>query len=163
MAKRWVINASPLIVLGKIGQIGLLTDLADEIAIPDAVVREITAGLPDDPARNYLSEPKVPVVNVTNLPPELLAWDLGAGEMAVLAHVLASPGWTAVVDDNAARNCARSFNIPVKGTLAVVILAKQQGLVPSAADLIRQLQQHGYRIHDAIVREALAKTVGEQW
>jgi predicted nucleic acid-binding protein len=92
-----------------------------------------------------------------------LAWDLGAGETAVLAYALANPGWTAVLDDNAARNCVRSFGIPVKGTLAVVILAKQQGLIPSAADLIRQMQQHEYRIHDAIVREALAQTVYEQW
>ena len=163
MAKRWVINASPLIVLAKIGQVALLSTLADEIVIPDAVVREINAGPSNDPARNWLAEPKLPVVNVSHLPAELLAWDLGAGETAVLAHALANPGWTAVLDDNAARNCAHSFGVPVKGTLAVVILAKQQGLIPSAADLIRQMQQHEYRIHDAIVREALAQTVGEQW
>ena len=62
MAKRWVINASPLIVLANIGQIGLLTTLADEIVIPDAVVREINAGPPNDPARNWLVEPKVPII-----------------------------------------------------------------------------------------------------
>ncbi len=163
MAKRWVINASPLIVLAKIGQIGLFTALANEIVIPDAVVKEINAGPPNDPAKNWLVEPKVPIARVSNLPVGLLAWDLGAGETAVLAHALTNPGWTAVLDDNAARNCARSFGVPVKGTLAVVILAKQQGLIPSAADLIRQMQQHEYRIHDAIVQKALAQTVGEQW
>ena len=163
MVKRWVINASPLIVLAKIGQIGLLTTLADEIVIPDAVVKEIKAGPPDDSARKWLAEPKVPIVRASNLPAELLAWDLGAGETAVLAHALVNPGWTAVLDDNAARNCARSFGIPVKGTLAIAILAKQHSLVPAAADLIRQMQQHGFRIHEAIVKDALAKTVGEQW
>lgn len=163
MSRRWVVNASPLIVLAKIGQVGLLPALADEITIPDAVLREINAGPPNDPARNWLAEPKVPIVHISKLPAELLAWDLGAGETAVLAYALANPGWTAVLDDNAARNCARSFSIPVKGTLAVVILAKQQGLIPLAADLIRQMQQHEYRIHDAIVREAFAQTVGEQW
>ncbi len=163
MVDRWVVNASPLIVLAKIGQVDLLTALADEIAVPDAVVREITAGPADDPARSWLSEPKIPIVSVPNLPVELLAWDLGAGETAVLAYALINAGWTAVLDDNAARNCARSFSVPVKGTLAVVIQAKQHGLIPSAANLIRQMQQHGYRIHDAIVREALAKTVSEQW
>ena len=163
MAKRWIINASPLIVLAIVGQIGLFTALADEIVIPDAVVQEINAGPPNDPARNWLVEPKVPIVGNLNLPSELLAWDLGAGETAVLTHALANPGWTAVLDDNAARNCARSFGIPVKGTLAIVILAKQQGLISSAADLIRQMQQHDFRIHDAIVRKALSQTVGEQW
>ena len=64
---------------------------------------------------------------------------------------------------NAARKCARSFGIPVKGTLAVVITAKQKGFIPSAADMIRQLQQHDYRIQESIVRDALARTVGEAW
>jgi predicted nucleic acid-binding protein len=49
-----------------------------------------------------------------------MAWDLGAGETAVLSYALANSGWTAVVDDNAARKCARSFAISAKGTLAVV-------------------------------------------
>ena len=163
MTKRCVVNASPLIVLAKIGQIDLLVALADEIAVPHAVEREIIAGPADDPARNWLSERKIPIVNLPNLPTELLAWDLGAGETAVLAYAMVNSGWTAVLDDNAARKCARSFGIPIKGTLVVIILAKQRGLIPSAADLIRQLQQHDYRIHDTIVREALEKTVGEQW
>ena len=126
MAERWVINASPLIVLAKIGQTDLLTALADEIAVPDAVAYELNAGPDDDPARNWLAKSNAPLVNVSNIPSELLAWDLGAGETAVLAHALANPNWTAVLDDNAARKCARSFSIPVKGTLAVVILAKQR-------------------------------------
>ena len=41
---RWVVNASPLILLGKIGQIGLLSALAGRIAVPQAVAEEIGAG-----------------------------------------------------------------------------------------------------------------------
>ena len=100
---------------------------------------------------------------MSELPAELLAWDLGAGETAVMAYALANSGWTAILDDNAARKCARSFGIRVKGTLAVVIMAKQRGLIPSAAAVIRQLQQHGYHIQESIVRDALAQTVGEMW
>jgi predicted nucleic acid-binding protein len=55
------------------------------------------------------------------------------------------------------------FWIPVKGTLAFAIIAKQRGLIPSAADMIRQLQQQDYRIQETIVRDALARTVGEVW
>jgi predicted nucleic acid-binding protein len=33
---RWVVNASPLILLGKTGQIGLLSALASRIAVPRA-------------------------------------------------------------------------------------------------------------------------------
>jgi predicted nucleic acid-binding protein len=93
----------------------------------------------------------------------VLAWDLGAGETAVLSLAASEPGRTAILDDAAARKCARSFAIEIKGTLAVVILAKQRGLITSAADLIRMLQSVGYRIDNRLVREALSRTVGETW
>jgi predicted nucleic acid-binding protein len=37
----WVANASPLILLGKTGQLGLLGMQTDQIAIPRAVVEEV--------------------------------------------------------------------------------------------------------------------------
>ncbi len=40
---RWVINASPLILLGKVEQIQLLGALAGEIAVPRAVIRGVSA------------------------------------------------------------------------------------------------------------------------
>jgi predicted nucleic acid-binding protein len=101
MAERWVANASPLIVLSKINQQQLLEQLADELALPEAVLVEINAGPEEDAARRYLAESPLPVVSV--MPePLVAAWDLGAGESAVLAHALAHPGWKAVVDDGAA-------------------------------------------------------------
>jgi len=161
MAERWVVNASPIIVLAKAGYAHLLSALTAEIVVPQAVIDEINAGPSDDPARLWFAERPLPVAAVSELPAELLAWDLGAGETAVMAYALANSGWTAIIDDNAARKCARSFGIRVKGTLAVVIMAKQRSLIPSAAAVMRQLQQHGYHIQESIVRDALAQTVGE--
>jgi predicted nucleic acid-binding protein len=88
---------------------------------------------------------------------------LGAGETAVLSLAASEPNWIAILDDAAARKCARSFSIEIKGTLAVVIMARQRGLVLSAADLIRALQNVGYRIDNRLVREVLDRTVGETW
>jgi predicted nucleic acid-binding protein len=150
--------------MSKIGQAQLFAALAETVVVPTAVVSEIVAGPSDDPARQFLQgKSDLQIVEIGVAPAELQAWDLGAGETAVMTYALAHPGWTAVLDDNAARKCARSFNIPVKGTLAVVILAKQKGLIPSAADVLRQLQAHQYRIKDEIVREALRVTVNEIW
>ncbi len=162
-AERWVVNASPIIVLAKAGHAHLLSDLTDEIVTPQRVIDEINAGPADDPARAWLSNSPLPVVAISKAPAELLAWDLGAGETAVMAYGLTHSGWTAILDDHAARKCARSFGIPVKGTLAVVIMARQKGIIPSAAEMIRQLQQHGFRIQESIIRDALARTVGEVW
>ena len=133
--ERWVVNASPLNCLAKIGFSDLLLKLPDEIIIPSAAMEEIQAGQSGDPAQAALAFGKFPVREVP-VKPEILAWDLGKGESAVFSYALSNSGWIAIIDDLAARKCARSFSIPFKGTLAVVILAKKQGLVTSAADIM---------------------------
>jgi predicted nucleic acid-binding protein len=49
------------------------------------------------------------------------------------------------------------------GTLSVVILAKQQGLIESAAQVLYDLRSNDFHLDDAIIREALARTVKETW
>ena len=41
MPERWVVNASPLIVLAKIDRLDLLVQQADELLVPQAVVNEM--------------------------------------------------------------------------------------------------------------------------
>ena len=162
MTERWVLNASPIIVLARIGQEHLLHTLADEVVVPRAVAMEIEAGPADDPARQAIASGHFTIVE-TVPEPDVLAWDLGSGETAVLSYALSKPGWTAILDDAAARKCARSFGLRFKGTLAVVILAKQRGLIPSAADVLRSLLNTGFRLEEDVIREALSRTVGEKW
>jgi predicted nucleic acid-binding protein len=163
MAESWVLNASPLIVLARIGREDLLLALAERVVVPRPVAAEIQAGPAQDPARQVLEAGRFTVVDTSPPPPELLAWDLGRGETAVLSLALAERTWTAILDDAAARRCARSFSVPVKGTLAVVLLAKQRELIPSAAGVIQALLTGGFRLDDRIIQVALARTVGETW
>jgi len=48
--------------------------------------------------------------------------------------------WVAVLDDGAARRCARSLSLMITGTLAVVLLAKQHGLIDSASQVLHDLR-----------------------
>ncbi|MBI5877876.1 MAG: DUF3368 domain-containing protein [Chloroflexi bacterium] len=163
MSEDWVVNSSPLIALARIGQTRLLGQLARKAIIPRAVAREIEAGATDDPARLALAAGELEIVESPPLEPELIAWDLGAGETAVLALALQDQRWTAIIDDAQARRCARSLSVPVKGTLAVIILAKQRGFITSAAALLRELRRAGFRLDDRTIRQALAHTTGESW
>lgn len=158
----WVVNASPIICLAKAGYTDLLLKLPGKIIVPNAVAEEILAGPINDPARQLLVTGKLPVVEIQALP-EILAWDLGKGETAVLSYALANPGWIAVIDDLAARKCARSFTILIKGTLAIVIQAKKCGLIVSASDAMRSLQAAGLRLDNEVIRIALKQTVNEEW
>jgi hypothetical protein len=48
MHRKWVVNASPLIVLGRINHLFLLQHLAEEIVVPAGVAKEIARGPEDD-------------------------------------------------------------------------------------------------------------------
>ena len=163
MTERWVLNASPLIVLARVGLESLLLSLAGKVIVPRQVAEEIQIGPPQDLAQQTLAAGRFTVVEPPSPPAELLAWDLGYGETAVLSWAIAKQGWTAILDDGEARRCARAFSIPVKGTLALVLMAKQRGLIPSAGEVIQVLVNTGFRLDESLIRDALARTVDEKW
>lgn len=154
--KVWVVNASPLILLGKIDQLHLLPKLADQMVIPHEVVIEIGVGPPDDPARLWLeSEGQIYTVGPTPFDLRVLAWDLGHGETAVISRALREPDVLCVLDDRAARDCARLFGAQVKGTLGVLLCAKNAGLLPAVRPAIDALRRSGAQLHESVVRDAL--------
>lgn len=163
MSDLWVVNASPLIVFGKIGQLELFTRLAQEIVVPRGVSEEILAGPENDAARLAIEGQMFRLVDVQEPTPELAAWDLGLGETAVLSFALEHPDWTAILDDGAARKCAVTFSIKVKGSLAIVILAKKRGLIPQAKQLLHTMQEVGLRLDEGMIRQVLKETVDEDW
>ena len=54
MPKKWVVNASPLIVLARINHLFLLQHVAKELVVPAGVAQEIAQGPEDDSARQWL-------------------------------------------------------------------------------------------------------------
>ena len=86
MSRRWVVNASPLILLGKVGQLELLMDLSDELIIPRAVVQEV-AVKPDGrrAIAQVTSFPATQARDDVAVPFSVSVWDLGSGESQVLA------------------------------------------------------------------------------
>jgi predicted nucleic acid-binding protein len=138
VAEQWVINASPVIALARVGQVELLTRLPKQAIIPRAVEEELLRAPEDDPARRVVESGMFKIIETPAPPSEILAWDLGLGETAVLSYVFAHQKCVAVLDDGAARRCARSLSLAVTGTLSVVLLAKQHGLINSAAQARRR-------------------------
>jgi predicted nucleic acid-binding protein len=158
----WVTNASPIITLAKAGFLELLTQLSGELLLPIPVAQEILAGPPTDPARRSLEDGWGRRVRASAIPSELTEWGLDIGETAALAVALERMPCTVVLDDRAARTCARAFGIPHVGTLGVVVLAKKRGLIPNAAAIMRELNKAGLHLDDQILVQVLAQ-LGETW
>jgi predicted nucleic acid-binding protein len=60
-----------------------------------------------------------------------------------------------VLDDLAARNCAKVFDIPVIGTLGILLKAKIAGLIPTLRPEIDNLVACGSMLSPRIIAEAL--------
>jgi predicted nucleic acid-binding protein len=156
-----VVNASPLIFLARIDRLDLLASLAKLLVVPEAVIREIQAGSDRDGTADQLKAlPSIFRVDDRPVPDRIRLWDLGAGESQVLAHGLERPGSEVVLDDLAARRCARSLELPMIGTLGVVILCRHRGVISAARPVIEALVNAGLRLKPALIDGALAK-VGE--
>ena len=94
------------------------------------------------------------------IPIAITEWRLGAGESSVLALALEHPGTEAIIDDLAARKCAASLGIPVRGTLGIVLTAKQRGVIPKARPVIEDMMAAGLYLSKPVLDQALQR-VGE--
>lgn len=157
MVRRWVVNASPIISLTKIDRIYLLSELCDEVVIPQGVADEIKLGGYADSAVDWLQKAGQEFIqSVSTIDPIVANWDLGLGESHVLSWAMRHPGYEAIIDDLAARKAAKILQIPVRGTLAVVVLAKQMGYVSSIKQDLENLVEVGLRISPTVLAQALA-------
>ncbi len=81
-----VVNSSPLIQLTACHRLELLQQLAGEVLVPNAVLRELRAGKQRDRvAETVAAAPWITFHEGLRLPQAVASWDLGAGESQVLA------------------------------------------------------------------------------
>ena len=158
---RRIVNTSPLILLAKIGQLDLLRAGVPEIIVPDAVLREVSARGPADPDSQEVQRAAwLKFVPTPPTPAQVRVWNLGAGESSVLAVAMPDPDCETILDDQGARRCARALGIGVRGTLGLVVLAKQLCLIPFARPVVEELRRSGLFLTDDLANQALA-LVGE--
>lgn len=135
MAHRTAVsNAGPLITLGKLGQLGLLLKLYDEILISrevysEVVVNGLRLGAPDAQAVNSLfQQSHIKVADVV-LPSPLPSWarpiDVGEVETILLAQQR-SVGQV-LIDNAHARKAARQAGLTPKGTIGLLLTAYRRG------------------------------------
>lgn len=161
MADRPAVNASPLIFLARANLLDLLQLAGPDIVVPTPVADEILREGPGDAAAGALRATTwMKIVEAPPVPPVIQAWDLGAGESSVLAWALEHPGTVAILDDLAARRCAAAVHVPVRGTLGLILLAKQRGRIDAARPVLEAMRATGMYLSDAVLNRALS-LVGE--
>ena len=150
-----VINASPLILLNKIGRLYLLNELFDSIFIPNSVLREI------DPVN--ASELKVGLSGLSFIPLEVsnviavrgLLGRLHIGEVEVMVGAIEKSVSTVILDDNAARNKAKQLGLEVTGTVGILLRARRLGLISDIGPELNKLISVGMYLSDELIMKIL--------
>jgi predicted nucleic acid-binding protein len=151
--RKWVINASPLIILGKVSEISLINKMCSDLVIPEGVAQELDQGPVNDQAKVWINgEGACFVRPLGEAYPLIMAWDLGKGETEVISWAYLNHDYEAILDDRAARNCASSLGIRVRGTLGVILLAKKERILPGVRPLLDKLMESGFRIDPRLLR-----------
>jgi predicted nucleic acid-binding protein len=152
------INTSPLIFLTKGGCLDLLKIISPSIIVPAAVATEIQAYGETDVTAVALKNTVWLVIQETPpVPAVIQSWDLGAGESAVLTWGYVNPETEVILDDLAARRCAATLGIPVRGTLGIVLTAKQREVIPAARPILEQLRLCGMYLSERVMNQALVE------
>lgn len=158
----WVVNASPIITLAKIGRLDLFGSPGRELLLPHAVAKEILAGPPGDPGRRALESGFGGDRIAVEILPTVEQWSLGRGESAVLTLARQRKA-TAIIDDRDARRAASSLGVSFLGTLGVVLRARAENRISEAAPILKELRRNGLRLDDALIAAALEQGFGEPW
>ncbi|MFC4766959.1 DUF3368 domain-containing protein [Effusibacillus consociatus] len=164
---RIVCNASPIIALSSINSLGLLAQLFDEIYIPQAVYREVIENSPENAIGRRellfnLEKGYFKIYEVKNKESvDQLYGKLHYGELEVIIAAKELDISSVILDDIAARKLAETFLLQPVGTLGVLLLAKQEGIVPAVKSLVDELvQNHHFRISKTLY-ERILKEVNE--
>jgi predicted nucleic acid-binding protein len=156
MAQKWILNASPLILLHKIDFLQKMSPLSPTWLIPEMVIQEVEE---KDSIDNYISplssNAHVEVLKTLPIEPSIASWDLGPGESEVLTHALDMKNAGVILDDLLARKCAMVHNLLLKGTIGVVVWAKSEGIIDRLKPYFNGLLAAGIRIEHDLINDLL--------
>ena len=152
-----VADTTPLSELAKVGLLSLLPELYREIIIPQEVYSELLAG--NHPAAQIVPTAQwLKVISVSNRQYifQLKAGtglDLGESAAIILAEELNCD--QLLIDERAARRVALSKNLPIIGTVGILIVAKQRGHLSGVKDALDNLITNGTRLSPVLYQHAL--------
>ncbi len=142
-----IIDSSSLIVLWQCDLIEVLRELFEHLIVPDPVRQESMRSVPQIPGWMLNHQ--------ANGTPPPCAAGLGRGERAVIALASITPGSCAILDDRQARACALEQNLPVIGTVGVLLEAHREGLLSELQPSLDAVRAHGFYLSDNLYRQVL--------
>lgn len=153
-------DATPVIAFSRIGKLKLLQQIVDEIIIPEAVYKELTEYKKAD-VKSIKQCKWIKVGEVKSKKDvELLlpSLDRGEAEVIILAKDLKAD--LVIIDELSARKVAMVMNLPLIGTVGLLMTAKKRGLINGVKPLLDEMIGKGIRYGERFCGKVL-RAVGE--
>jgi predicted nucleic acid-binding protein len=154
-----VSNATPLISLSLINQLGLLKALYGQVYIPPAVCEEVVTkgkgrpGAQEVAQADWIVVREVPEVARGTVQPRPAA--LHAGEVETMELALWLQAELVILDERLARKIAKTQGLNIVGTVGILKHARDRGLLADLKGVLDALRRNGIRISDKLYREVL--------
>ena len=159
--RKVVVNSTPLIVLCGIGRLDILRGLYQEIYIPVAVYREVTAKEDSACVQIKNAGDWIHVEQIRDhAEKKMYKAKLHDGEVEVMILAQEQKADLVILDDNAAKKTAKYLELTVTGTLGILLKAKQKGIIEAVRPLLSDMRLNGFYI-SATLECMVLKEAGE--
>ena len=145
MIDQAVTNSTCLIVLDRIGHLGLLRQVFAKLFAPPIVQTEVGIQL------EWLIIKPVHDIKIVSA----LKTQLDEGESYAIALAMELGNLPTILDDKKARRIAKQLGLQVIGTLGVLLQAKRMGVIAEISSYLNELRYAGYYMTDELYLEVL--------
>jgi predicted nucleic acid-binding protein len=160
-----VSDSGPLISLAKINKFSLLKQVFKEIIIPEGVYIEVVEeGRGKDGAketREALGKWVKKVRVKDSLAVQLLLPDLKRGETESIVLAKELNADLILIDDRNARDIAEASGLIIKGTVGILLIAKEMGIIKEFKKVVDELRNKGFYLKDNTYNRILKSFRGE--
>ena len=152
-----VADTTPISELAKVGYLDLLYELFEQVILPQEVYSELTTG--NHSATEIVSTLSWLKVEQISDPKQVkvlrLTSNLDLGEVAAIILAEELKADQLLIDERAARRVAKTRQLPIIGTVGILILAKERGLIDRVKPILDAMIKNGTRIGERLYLQAL--------
>lgn len=146
MSKVIISDASCLIALDRINKLEILAKIFGTIVTTPEVQSEFGNTLPG-------------WISIIEAKDQVRKNDLNKlvdlGEASAISLAIESVGATLIIDEKKGRELALKLNLKIIGTIRVLLLAKQKGVIPKIKPLLVELEKNHFRFSKSLIIKVL--------
>lgn len=137
-------DTSCLILLEKLGRLELLKSVFGKVIITQVVANEFEKVIPEF---IQIENPKDKNYQ------RILESFLDQGEASAIALALEKENPLVIIDDYKARREAKHLRLKFTGTVGILVIAKETGVINSVTEILDEILKTDFRVSEALLKE----------